>query len=175
MLILVVLLIAMAASLKAGHSFNQAMETTIKEGADPAAKEFGRVSNEIRLGRASDEALERMAQRLGSSNFQFVVTAVNVQRQVGGSMAELLDGVGETVRLRQQFLRKVKALCAMGRMSAYTLIALPLIMGGTISAINPSYMKPLFTTSTGHMLLVIAVLSISFGALILKKIVSFRV
>jgi tight adherence protein B len=169
------ILISMAASLKAGHSFNQAMETTIKEGADPAAKEFGRVSNEIRLGRASDEALERMAERLGSSNFRFVVMAVNVQRQVGGSMAELLDGVGETVRQRQQFLRKVKALCAMGRMSAYTLIALPIMMGGAISAINPSYMKPLFVTSTGHMLLIIAVVSISFGALVLKKIVSFRV
>ena len=169
------ILISMAASLKAGHSFNQAMESTIKEGAEPAAKEFSRVASEVRLGRHSDEALEGMAKRLGSSNFEFVVMAVNVQRQVGGSMAELLDGVGETVRTRQQFLRKVKALCAMGRMSAYTLVALPLIMGGAISAINPTYMAPLFTTSTGHVLLVMALCSITFGAIVLKKIVSFRV
>jgi tight adherence protein B len=169
------ILISMAASLKAGHSFNQAMESTIKEGAEPAAKEFGRVASEVRLGRAADEALEGMAKRLGSSNFEFVVMSVNVQRQVGGSMAELLDGVGETVRQRQQFMRKVKALCAMGRMSAYTLVALPIIMGAAISAINPSYMAPLFTTSTGHVLLIVALVSISFGALILKKIVSFRV
>jgi tight adherence protein B len=169
------ILIGMAGSLKAGHSFSQAMESTIKEGAEPAAKEFSRVANEIRLGRASEEALEAMAKRLGSKNFEFVVMAVNVQRQVGGSMAELLDGVGETVRLRQQFLRKVKALCAMGRMSAYTLVALPVIMGAAISVINPAYISPLFTTSTGRILIIIAICSTAFGGLILKKIVSFKV
>ena len=83
----------MAASLKAGHSWNQAMETMIREGSDPTAKEFGRVANEVRLGRPTDEALEPMAERLGSIDFEFVVMSVNIQRQVGGSLAELLDQV----------------------------------------------------------------------------------
>jgi tight adherence protein B len=168
-------LIAMAASLKAGHSWNQAVDTIIRDGAEPTSKEFGRVASEVRLGRPSDEAMESMAKRLGSTDFEFVVMSVNIQRQVGGSLAELLDQIAETVRLRQQFRRKVKALTAMGRMSAYTLVAMPFLMGLGISAINASYMAPLFTTSTGHMLLVVAFVSISIGALILKKIVSFKV
>jgi tight adherence protein B len=168
-------LIAMAASLKAGHSWNQAVETIIKDGGEPISKEFGRVSSEVRLGRTSDDALEAMAKRLQSPDFEFVVMSVGIQRQVGGSLAELLDQIAETVRHRQQFRRKVKALCAMGRMSAYTLVSLPFLMGLGITAINSSYMAPLFNTSTGIMLVIIAVTSIGIGALILKKIVSFKV
>jgi tight adherence protein B len=168
-------LIAMAASLKAGHSWNQAVETIIKDGGEPISKEFGRVASEVRLGRTSDDALEAMARRLGSQDFEFVVMSVGIQRQVGGSLAELLDQIAETVRHRQQFRRKVKALCAMGRMSAYTLVSLPFLMGLGITAINSSYMAPLFNTSTGIMLVIVAVTSIAIGALILKKIVSFKV
>lgn len=168
-------LVAMAASLKAGHSWNQAMETVIREGSEPTSKEFGRVSNEVRLGRPGEDALQSMALRLGSIDFEFVVMSVNIQRQVGGSLADLLDQVAETVRQRQQFRRKVKALCAMGRMSAYTLVALPFIMALAITAINPSYLAPLWTTSTGVMLVIFALFSITIGALILRKIVSFKV
>jgi tight adherence protein B len=168
-------LVAIAASLKAGHSWNQAIETVIREGSEPTSKEFGRVANEVRLGRPNDDAMQSMAVRIGSLDFEFVVMSVNIQRQVGGSLAELLDQVAETVRQRQQFRRKVKALCAMGRMSAYTLVALPFLMGLAIVAINPSYIAPLFNTGTGRMLVVIALVAISIGALILKKIVSFKV
>ncbi len=168
-------LVAIAASLKAGHSWNQAIETIIREGSEPTSKEFGRVANEVRLGRPNDDAMQSMAERIGSIDFEFVVMSVNIQRQVGGSLAELLDQVADTVRQRQQFRRKVKALCAMGRMSAYTLVALPFLMGLAIVAINPSYIAPLFNTGTGRMLVVIALVAISLGAMILKKIVSFRV
>ena len=123
-------LVAMAASLKAGHSWNQAMETVIREGSEPTSREFGRVANEVRLGRPNDDAMQAMADRLGSIDFEFVVMSVNIQRQVGGSLADLLDQVGETVRQRQQFRRKVKALCAMGRMSAYTLVGTAVRDGG---------------------------------------------
>ncbi len=168
-------LVAMAASLKAGHSFNQAVDAIIRDGTEPAKKEFGRAANQIRLGRSADEALEDMAHRLNSKNFEFVVLCVNIQRQVGGSLAELLDSVAETVRQRQQFARKVKALIAMGKMSAYALIALPFIMAGVISVINRDYMKPLFETSTGNVMLGMAGGGILLGTLMLKKIVSFKV
>ncbi|MDX6377417.1 MAG: tight adherence protein [Gaiellaceae bacterium] len=168
-------LIAMAASLKAGHSWNQAMETVIREGSEPTSREFGRVANEVRLGRPNDDAMQAMAERLGSIDFEFVVMSVNIQRQVGGSLADLLDQVGETVRQRQQFRRKVKALCAMGRMSAYTLVALPFLMAGAIFALSPNYLAPLWSTGTGYLLVFGAITSIAFGALILKKIVSFKV
>jgi tight adherence protein B len=168
-------LIAMAASLKAGHSWNQAMETVIREGSEPTSREFGRVANEVRLGRPNDDAMQAMAERLGSIDFEFVVMSVNIQRQVGGSLADLLDQVGETVRQRQQFRRKVKALCAMGRMSAYTLVALPFVMALAIFVMSPSYLAPLWSTSTGYLLVFGALTFICIGALILKKIVSFKV
>ncbi len=168
-------LTAIAASLKAGHSWNQAVDTVIKEGVGPVKDEFSRVASEVRLGRSSDDAMESMAERIGSTDFEFVTMSVNIQRQIGGSLAELLDQVAETVRARQQFRRKVKALTSMGRMSAYTLVGMPFLMGLGIWAINHAYMDPLLYTNTGHFLMVVALLSMSIGAWILKKIVSFKV
>ena len=117
------LLVTLAASLKAGHSFKQGIQTIVDEGHEPASKELGRVITDTRLGRPMDEALSETAERIGSKNFAFVITAVTIQRQVGGSLAGLFDMVADTVRQRQQFARKIKGLTAMGRASAYVLIA----------------------------------------------------
>jgi tight adherence protein B len=168
------MLVTMAASLKAGHSFRQGIQSVVDEGVDPAAKEFKRVLNETRLGRPMDDALNEMAARVGSKNFEFVMSAVTIQRQVGGSLAGLFDMVADTVRQRQQFHRKIRGLTAMGRMSAYTLVGLPFFVGLAIYAINREYMKPLLTTSTGHKLIVLMLVMMSFGSLLLKKIVSFK-
>ncbi len=125
------LLVTMAASLKAGHSFRQGLQAVVEEDQDPASKEFKRVLAETRLGRPMDDALSEMARRLGSKDFEFVITAVTIQRQVGGSLAGIFDMVADTVRDRQQFQRKIKGLTAMGRMSAYTLVGLPFfVLGG---------------------------------------------
>ena len=119
---------AVASSLRAGQSFQQAMSTISLDGPEPIAKEFQRVETETRLGRPADEALQSMADRLGSKNFEFVVLAVNIQRQVGGSLSEILDMVADTVRGRVQFARKVRALTAMGRASAYVLVGMPFFL-----------------------------------------------
>ncbi len=168
------MLVTMAASLKAGHSFRQGIQSVVDEGVDPAAKEFKRVLNETRLGRPMDDALTELAARVGSKNFEFVMSAVTIQRQVGGSLAGLFDMVADTVRQRQQFHRKIRGLTAMGRMSAYTLIGLPFVVGVAIYAINREYMKPLLTTSTGHKLIILMLVMMAFGSLLLKKIVSFK-
>ncbi len=102
------MLITMAASLKAGHSFRQGVQSVVEEGAQPAADEFKRVLTETQLGKPMDDALVNMAERVGSSNLSFVITAVTIQRQIGGSLAGLFDMIAETVRQRQQFARKVK-------------------------------------------------------------------
>ena len=128
------LLITMAASLKAGHSFRQGVQSVVEEGAEPAASEFKRVLTETQLGKPMDEALANMAERVGSENFTFVITAVTIQRQIGGSLSGLFDMVAETVRQRQQFGRKVKSLTAMGRMSAYVLVGLPFFLAGSRDA-----------------------------------------
>jgi tight adherence protein B len=168
------ILITMAASLKAGHSFRQGMQSVVDEGVDPAAREFKRVLAEARLGRPMDDALGEMAVRIGSSNFEFVMSAVTIQRQVGGSLAGLFDMVADTVRQRQQFRRKIKGLTAMGRMSAYVLVGLPFVVGVAIYAINREYMEPLLYTSTGHKLILLIFVMMGFGSAILKKIVSFK-
>jgi tight adherence protein B len=168
------LLITIAASLKAGHSFRHAIQAVVDDGAEPAAKEFKRVLTETQLGRSMDKALADMGERLGSKHLQFVLTAVTIQRQIGGSLAGLFDMVAETVRQRQQFARKIKGLTAMGRASAYVLGGLPFFLALVITLMNPSYMAPLWNTSTGHMLIFIALGMLAFGALILKKIVSFK-
>jgi tight adherence protein B len=150
------------------------MSTIVKDGGEPAAKEFGRVEAETRLGRQTDDALQAMADRLASRNFEFVVLAVNIQRQVGGSLAEILDMVADTVREREQFSRKVRALTAMGRASAYVLVAMPFFIGLALSAINFTYIKPLFTTSAGHIMFGTGLALIGIGTLILRKMVNFR-
>jgi tight adherence protein B len=168
------LLTTIAASLKAGHSFKQGLQAVVDEAHPPASDEFGRVLTETSLGRQMDEALAEMAERLGSKNFEFAITAVTIQRQVGGSLASLFDMVAETVRQRQQFARKIRALTAMGRMSAYTLIAIPFFLAAMITLINSEYMHPLYHTHTGQMVIMIGLVMMGFGSLILKKIVSFK-
>ena len=167
-------LITMAASLKAGHAFNQAVQSAVNEGAEPTAKEFGRVVAEIQLGAPSEQALEAMANRMNSYNFGFVVMAVNIQRTVGGSLADILDMVSDTVRQRQQFEKKVKALTAQGRMSAYVLLAMPFLMGLAIFALNPTYMSILFTSTVGKVMCAGSLVMMFIGSLIIRKIVSFK-
>ncbi|HEY2937190.1 MAG TPA: VWA domain-containing protein [Gaiellaceae bacterium] len=168
------LLTTIAASLKAGHSFKHGLQAVVDENQPPASAELKRVLTEAGLGRPMDDALAEMADRIGSENFSFAITAVTIQRQVGGSLASLFDMVAETVRNRQQFARKIRSLTAMGRMSAYTLIAIPFFIAGTVTLINRDYMQPLYHTSTGHMLLLVGLAMMATGSVLLKKIVSFR-
>jgi tight adherence protein B len=150
------------------------MQTVVDEGADPASKEFKRVLTETQLGRPMDEALGDMAVRVGSKNLDFVVTSVNIQRTVGGSLAGLFDMIAETVRNRQQFARKIKGLTAMGRASAYVLIGLPFFVALLVTLVNAEYMQPLYHSSTGHKLIFLGLAMMAVGSAILKKIVSFR-
>lgn len=168
------LLITMSASLKAGHSFRHSIQAVVDEGAQPSAKEFTRVLSETQLGRPIDEALSDMAERIGSKNLEFVVTAVTIQRQVGGSLAGLFDMIAETVRQRHQFARKVRSLTAMGRLSGYILIALPFLIALAITALNPAYMAPLYNSSAGHTLLILGLVMMGIGSLILKKMIAFK-
>jgi tight adherence protein B len=165
---------AVASSLRAGQSFQQAMSTIAMDGPEPMAKEFQRVETETRLGRPADEALQAMAERLGSKNFEFVVLAVNIQRQVGGSLSEILDMVSDTVRGRVQFARKVRALTSMGRASAYVLVGMPFFLAAMIFLIDRSYIRPLWADSAGHIMVLVGLASMTMGAVVCRKIVNFK-
>lgn len=164
-----------ASSLLAGHSFNQALAGVARDTPDPTAHEINRVLAEARLGMKLDDSLESMARRLGSADFDFAVSAVSIQRAVGGSLAEILEMVGETVRHRQQFRAKVKALTSMGTMSARVLLALPVFMVGVLTMLNREYMRPLLTTQVGHVMLATGVGLMVLGWASCRKIVAVKV
>ena len=115
-----------------------------------------------------------MTRRVGSKDLDFLLSAITIQTQVGGSMAGLFDLVSETVRERQHFTRKIAGLTATGRASAKVLIGLPAFLAAALTMVNHDYMKPLFHSSTGRMLLFVSVLMTTVGALILRKMVVFR-
>lgn len=168
------LLLTLASALKAGQSFRQGIQTIVDEGTEPAVSEFRLVLGEARLGRPLEEALAEMAERIGSKDFSFVVSAVTIQRQVGGSLAGIFDLVAEAVRERQQFARRIKGLTATGRMSAYVLVALPFGLAAVLTAMNPEYMSPLYEEPLGRAMVFGGLMMMSIGALLLRKIVAFK-
>jgi tight adherence protein B len=165
----------MAASLRAGHSFLQSLDTVAKEIAQPAAAEFQRVVAEIRLGRPAENALEALAERVGSADFKWAVLAVNIQREVGGNLAEILDTVADTLRERAMLRRQVKVLTAEGRLSAWVLALLPVAIGLYMAAVNPSYIGLLVTTTIGWVMLGTAIVLMVLGILWMRKIVNIDV
>ncbi len=165
---------SIASAMRAGHGLRTALKGIADDGAAPASEEFARVIGEERLGRPLAEAINAMCERLGSRDLEYVATAINVQAQTGGSLAGLFDTLAGTVRERQRHARKVKALTALGRSSAIILVLLPIGLGGLMTLIAPLYMTPLFTTSSGHLVIGICLTSMAIGGLILKRIVSVR-
>ncbi len=160
----------LSASLRAGHGFDAALQTVANDLAEPAAREFRRVLTEVHLGRSLEDALSDLGQRIRSEDLKFVLDAIVIQRQVGGSLAELFELVSETVRSREQFRRKVRALTGMVRASANVLTALPFVAAIGLTLINPSYMRPLWTTSSGHVMVAVGLVMMTFGTITLRRI-----
>ncbi len=165
----------MASSLRAGHSFLQSLDTVAKEIAQPAASEFQRVVAEIRLGRPAEDALESLAERVGSADFKWAVIAVNVQREVGGNLAEILDTVADTLRERAMLRRQIKVLTAEGRLSAWVLSLLPFAIALYMYAVNPSYIGVLFESIYGIIMIIVALILLGLGILWMRKIVNIDV
>jgi tight adherence protein B len=168
------MLATIASTLRAGHGLRTALRSVADDGSPPASEELVRVLGEERLGRPLDEAINAMCKRIGSEDMEYVATAINVQSQAGGSLATLFDTLSETVRERQRHTRKVRALTSMGRMSATILICLPFGLAALMTLISPKYMSPFIKTSTGHVLMIFCLGSMTIGALLLKRIVNVR-
>jgi tight adherence protein B len=128
----------------------------------------------VRLGVTVEQALDDMSKRLGSESFELVVLTTDVQRRIGGNVAEIFDQVADTVRKRQQFAQRVRALVAMGVLSARVLLGMPFVLAGILTLINHGYMAPLYTTQAGHVLIAIALVMMSIGALVLRRMVKPR-
>jgi tight adherence protein B len=165
----------MASSLRAGHSFLQALDTVAREIPAPANVEFQRLVSEIQLGRPADDALEALADRVGSPDFRWAVLAVNIQREVGGNLAEILDNVSDTLRERAIMRRQIKVLTAEGRLSAWVLAILPFAIALYMFAVNQEYISLLFSTQVGLFMLGVAGVLMVLGILWMRKIVDIDV
>jgi tight adherence protein B len=165
----------LASSLRAGHSFLQALDQVANEIKDPSAGEFHRVVSEIRLGRSIDEAMVEMADRIGSDDMRWAMMAVNIQRQVGGNLAEVLDIVANTVRERAYIHRQVKVLSAEGRISIAILSLLPFGIFFYLVIVNPDYIGLLFSTMMGRLMLIVGGALMGLGIFIMTRIVKIDV
>ncbi len=160
-----------AGSLRSGYGLVQAMSTVAEESPSPTSDEFNRVVVESRLGRSIEESLAAMAERLENEDLGWVVEAIEIQHEVGGNLAEVLDTVTNTIRERNQLRRQVKALSAEGKISAVILLALPLVIAFFIAVISPDYLSELTSTGVGRIMIAVAAVLMLAGAAWIKKII----
>jgi tight adherence protein B len=164
----------MAGSLRAGHSLLRAVDSVAHEADAPTSEEFSRIVNETRVGRDLNDALDEVAERMGSDDFTWVAQAIAIHREVGGNLAEVLDAVGHTIRERNAIRRQVKALSAEGKLSAIVLMALPFGVTAFISMSNPAYIAKFTQSVTGYAMLAAAVVMLLVGGLWLKSTVKIK-
>jgi len=165
----------LASSLRSGFSLPQALDAVVREAGQPAAGEFGRALAEARLGADLEDCLETIADRMGSDDLRWTIMAIRIQRGMGGNLAEVLTTTVSTIRERGYLRRQVQALSADGRLSAYILIALPVVIGAFMFVARPSYMRPLYTTHVGELMLVGAIVLEAIGAVLMRQIIKVEI
>lgn len=169
------MLTMVANALRAGFSFMQAFELISREMDAPMGREVQLVVNEVNLGNTLESALDNMQRRVASPDFELVVTAVLIQRQVGGDLASILDTISETIAERVRMRREVMTLTAQGRMSGWVLAAVPFALSIVIYVVNPGYLKPLLESDIGHMFIIGAIILEVIGFIIIQRIVDIKV
>lgn len=164
-----------ASSLSTGFSLAQALDAVAHDVAQPAAKEFSRAMAETRIGSNMEEALERMADRMDSKNMRWTAMAIEIQRRVGGNLAETLRTTASTLRERESLSRHVRALSAEGRLSSGILIALPIVIFLWMLYVNGEYVSLLWRSLIGMTMSVIAVVLMIIGVIWMRKVVEVEV
>jgi tight adherence protein B len=168
-------LVLLATSLRAGYSLLQAVEAVAAEAPNPTAREFGRAIAEARLGRSVPEALQGITERTQSKDFEWAVMAVEIQREVGGNLAEVLQTVADTMLQRNRLRGEIRALTAEGRISAFVLGGLPFAMAGFLWVSNRDYLMPLLQETFGRIAIGVGVVLMIGGILWLRKIINIDV
>ncbi len=162
-------------SVRAGYSVLQAMEAVAEEMAPPTSEEFHRVVREVQLGLTMEEALQNMLRRVPSDDLDLMITAMNVQREVGGNLAEVLDAISFTIRERVRILGEIRALTAQGRYAGYIVSLLPVFVSVVIFFINPEFTEQLTEKECGWILIGIAVVLEVLGYIVIQRIVNIEV
>lgn len=168
-------LTTVANALRAGYSFQQAMDVVAREMEPPMSTEFERVSTDVAMGVALEDALEQMNKRVGSPDYDLVVTAVLIQREIGGNLAQILDTISETISERIRMKREINALTAQGRFSAWVLIVLPFVVGAFCFVFNHDQTMMLVTEESGRIALAAALILEVLGFFVIRRIVDIEV
>ena len=141
----------------------------------PIATEFGRVIQEQRLGVSFERALANMLRRVPSDDLDMMITAINIQREVGGNLAEVLDSISHTIRERVRIKGDIRALTAQSRWSGYMIGLVPVVLAGVIYLLNPDFMGLLFTHRCGWLMIGLAVIGVVAGFFVIDKVVSIDI
>lgn len=165
----------MSTSLRAGYSLLQATEAVAGEAPNPTAREFGRAIAEARLGVTVTDSLNGIVDRTQSKDFEWAVMAIDIQREVGGNLAEVLQTVADTMRARNRLKGEIRALTAEGRISAFVLGSLPFILFAFLWTTNRTYLQPLVDSNFGRMAIGVGILLMAAGIFWLKKIVDIEI
>jgi tight adherence protein B len=166
---------AMKNALKAGMTLQQSMQMIATEFKAPASDQFRIAIREVQLGASVEEALRHLEERLNNADLKIIVNAVEILRQTGGNMIETFENVTETLKNRKRVEGKIKSLTAQGRMGAIILCAMPFVMALLLYFLSPDYIRPLFNTILGKLLLTIVLLLVSTGWFLIQKIITIEV
>jgi len=169
------ILMLLTGGLRAGYSMQQAAGAVAEDAPPPASEEFRRVMAEVRLGASLEDSLKALGRRVNIVDFDWTVLAIEIQREVGGDLAEILETIAETIRSRERLHGKVKTLTAEGRLSGWVLGSLPFGMAGLISLKSPEYLTALYQSKMGLMMIGGSVFMMIIGILWMKKIVNIEV
>ncbi|MCI0709134.1 MAG: type II secretion system F family protein [Chloroflexi bacterium] len=162
--------------LRSGYSVQQAMEAISREGPEPTASEFRRVVQEFQLGVSRETALEHLLNRMPSDDLDLIITAVNIQAEVGGNLAEILDIIGDVIRDRVKLKGEIRVLTAQGRITGYVIGGIPFILSGVLMLLNPGYMGLLFSNQTcGWPMLFCVFALVGTGFAVINKIVQIDI
>ncbi len=164
-----------ANAMRAGHSFLQALELAAREMPNPTGQELTRSLREVSLGLTVEEALLRLVERVPSADLDLMITAVLIQRQVGGDLASILDNIASTIRERQRIKAEVKAITAQGRLSGVVISVLPIALAFFLATMNPDYISLLWTHPIGLAMLGAGVGSLLLGIYFINKVVKIDI
>jgi tight adherence protein B len=162
-------------AVRAGHAFTTGLEMIAKESSEPVASEFRTTFEEQNFGLPLRDALLNLTERMPSVDVRFFVTALLIQKETGGNLAEILDGLARVIRDRFRIYREVKVRTAQGRLTASILIALPIVMMILLSVMNPAYMHVLYEDPRGPVILTVAAAMQVIGSVVLWKIIHIEV
>lgn len=162
-------------AVRVGFSFLQSLDVAIQELADPASREFAEVKREMELGVPLSEALIGLSERMGSDDLFLVVTAININAQVGGNLTTILEAIINTISERIRLLGEIRVLSSYARYSSYLLSALPFITAGLIFIFNPDYISQLLLPGIGQIILGAALLAILLGNIWIRRIANFEI